>query len=71
MTIQHQINNFNNEVNEEIAFNIAYEEKCKKEGIEPYPKYEKKPYEKHRYEGGTRTPTRMEALRYKKSLKKI
>ena len=59
----HQINNFYNEVNEEIAFNLANPESDDEE-------YTPKPYEKHRYEGGTRTPTRMELLRYKKSLKK-
>ena len=61
-----KINNFYNEVNEEIAFDEANPSSdSDDEEYEP-----PKPYEKHRYEGGTRTPTLMELLRYKKSLKK-
>ena len=58
----HQINNFYNEVNEEIAFNLANPSSDDGEYTPP------KPYEKHRLEGGTRTPTRFEFLIYKKRI---
>ena len=37
---------------------------------EIYIKQEKKPYVKHKLEGGTRIPTRLEYLFYKHNLKK-
>lgn len=56
--MNNQINNFYNGVNEEIAFDLA--------NPSSEVAYTPKPYEKHRLEGGTRTPTRLELIRYRK-----